>query len=137
MKVTSKINRSHLNFMHQILQESQIKAVDAIKTDVQDSQTMPFDTGALQNNSMSIDDSEVRSGKVVLVHSGLPYPRRLYFHPEYNFHQEPWTSIEKGKEINHGANPKAGGMWFQPYIDGNKKKMPQIYFTKFVKEYMK
>ncbi len=123
MNVTGKVNRTHLNQMQSIFQKAQIRAVDGIKTDVQDSHTMPFDTGALQNNSMNVDVSKVGSGKVVLVHSGLPYPRRLYFHPEYNFRQD--------------HNSKAGGMWFQPYIDGNKKKMPQLYFTKFVKEYMR
>ena len=69
---------------------------------------------------MHVDDSKVNSGKVVLVHSGIPYPRRLYFHPEFNFKQD--------------HNSKAGGMWFHPYLTGSKKDVPQQLFNKFVKK---
>lgn len=120
MKVTSKVNKAHLDIMKEVFQRAQIKTVDALKTDVQNSHTMPFGEGTLQNESMHIDDSKVSSGKVVLVHSGIPYSRRLYFHPEFNFRQD--------------HNSKAGGLWFEPYINGNKKEMPQKLFNKFVKK---
>lgn len=121
MKVTSKVNQKHLNDMQDIFQKAQIKTVDALKTDVQKSGTIPFgDTGNLQNTSLEVDDSKVNGGVVSLVHTGLPYPRRLYFHPEYNFRKD--------------KNENAGAFWFEPYITGSKKEMPQKLFKKFVKK---
>lgn len=121
MKVTSKINYSHSKAMQSVFRKSQIKTCDAIKSDLQDSQTLPFDTGALQQN-IFVDDSKVKKGIVIIAHSNLPYPRRLYFHPEYNYKRD--------------KNTKAGGMWYEPYINGNKKKMPYIYFARFVRKEM-
>jgi len=64
-----------------------IKTADAIKTDVQQSQTMPFDTGTTQNRSTYVDSSRAAQGQVSVV-TDTPYARRLYFHPEYNFRTE-------------------------------------------------
>ncbi len=121
MKVTSKINPMHMKSMQHIFRQAQIKTCDAMKTDLQHSQTMPFDTGALQNTKTFVDDKNVKKGVVRIVSEG-PYARRLYFHPEYNFQKT--------------NNPKAGGMWFSPYISGNKKKMPMVLMAKFVREGM-
>ena len=121
MKVTSKINPIHINTMQEVFQKAQIKTTDAIKTDVQSSQTMPFDTSALQNTKTDKDVSKVSKG-ITTVYSSGPYARKLYFHPEYNFRKD--------------KNPNAGGMWFEPYINGNKKMFPQISFAKFVRKEM-
>lgn len=121
MKVISKVNPNHSKTMQAVFQKAQIKTCDAIKLDLQDSQTLPFDTGALQQN-IFVYKGDVNRGIVCIMHTNLPYPRRLYFHPEYNFRKD--------------KNSKAGGMWFEPYINGNKKKMSQIYFAKFVRKEM-
>ncbi len=122
MKVTSKANACHSKAMQAVFQKAQIKTCDAIKSDLQDSQTLPFDTGALQEN-IFVYKGDINRGIVRIMHTNLPYPRRLYFHPEYNFSKE--------------KNSKAGGMWFEPYRpNGKKGKMPQIYFTKFVRKEM-
>lgn len=121
MKVTSKINQAHLNIMKEVFMKAQIKTCDALKSDLQDSQTIPFDTGALQNTKMFVNKRNVEKGVVSIGNEG-PYARRLYFHPEYNFRTD--------------KNPNAGGMWFEPYLNGNKNMMPQILFTKFVKKEM-
>ena len=81
------------------------QTADAVLTDLRDSQTMPFDTGNLQNDSTFLDDSQKVQGRVSIV-SSTPYARRLYYHPEYDF--------------RHTNNPNAGGKWFEPYISGNK-----------------
>lgn len=134
MKVTSKINKSHLDYMHRAFNKAQIMTVDAIKTDLQLSQTIPLDTGNLQNNLMFVNTKNVSKGIVSLNHEG-PYARRLHFHPEYNFHRVPWVD-KKGNQ--HAANPKAGGLWFWPYLEGGKKeKYAQIQFAKFLKEEIK
>ena len=118
MKVFSKINNSKLKAINSDAEQALIKTGDALKTDLIQSQTMPFKTGALQNRSTYLDTSQSKMG-VVTIMSDTPYARRLYFHPEYNF--------------NRNINPNAGGMWFEPYIDGNKKDFVKKTFEMFMK----
>jgi hypothetical protein len=99
-------------------QRALIKTADAIKTDLQQAQIMPFDTGALQNRSTFVDTSRAAHAKVSIV-SDTPYARRLYFHPEYHFSKR--------------ENPHAGAKWFDDYIDGAKKEYAQKLFAKFMK----
>lgn len=118
MKVTSKVYKNELKRIDQDAILCLIKTADALKTDLQQSQTMPFDTGALQNRGTYVDDSNSQKG-VVRVVSETPYARKLYYHPEYNF--------QKAK------NPNAGGLWFEPYVSGNKKDFVKKTFAKFMK----
>lgn len=118
MRVTSRLNAEFLARYRVKAQNNLVKTADAMKTDLVQSQTMPFDTGALQNNSTFIDDSKRGSFKVKIV-SDTPYARRLYFHPEFNF--------QKGK------NPNAGGQWFETYISGAKKDFASKTFSKLMK----
>lgn len=91
---------------------------DALLTQVKNTQVMPFDTSILQNDSTSVDYSQSAKGVVKIV-SDTPYARRLYFHPEYNFHREVWTDSE-GKK--HGANKSAGGKWFRYWLKGGTRQ---------------
>ncbi len=118
MKVKAKVNPNHLKYMQKICAEALVDTSKEIMLDLKKSKTMPRDSGALQNRSTFVDDSKKNSGKVSIV-SDTPYARRLYFHPEYNF--------QKG----HNAN--AGGMWFQPYIDGKKKDLASKAFARILK----
>jgi len=118
MRVTSKVNKTNLKIMNVLMQRSLIKSVDALKTDVIQSQVMPFDTGNMQNDSMDKDDKNVKKGYVRLV-VDTPYTRRLYFHPEYNFQTT--------------KNPNARGLWFEPWINGNKKLFVNMAFARFLK----
>lgn len=122
MKVTTKINRDFMNNYMKLAQDNLVKTADAIRTDLVQSQTMPFDTGELQNRSTFIDDKKKKQYKVYIV-SDTPYARRLYFHPEYNFKQD--------------KNPNAGGMWFSPYITGEKKSYASKIFAQLMKRGMK
>lgn len=119
MKVTAKINRAKIKAIDRSMQQALTKSVDALKTDLQQSQTMPFDTGALQNRSMSVDSTKAPQGRVRLV-TDTPYARRLYFHPEYNFRQD--------------KNPNAQGKWLETYISGAKKEFLSNAFKRFVKQ---
>lgn len=122
MKVTSKINQSNIKVMKGIFESAQVKTCDGLKSDLQDSQTLPFDTGALQENIM-VDKDKVKQGIVLIVHTNLPYPRRLYYHPEYNFRKD--------------KNSNAGGLWFEPYLKGgSKEKMATMLFASHVKKEM-
>ena len=118
MKVKAKVNPEHLKHIKKICAEALTETADALKSNLQQSKTMPFDTGALQNRSTFVDDSKKNSGEVSIV-SDTPYARRLYFHPEYNFSKD--------------KNANAGGMWFQPYIDGKKKDFATKAFARLLK----
>lgn len=118
MRVTSRVDENFLRRYREKAQENLVKTADAMKTDLVQSQTMPFDTGALQNNSTFVNDSNKERGIVTII-SDTPYARRLYFHPEYNF--------QKGK------NPNAGGQWFNTYISGTKKDFASKTFSRLMR----
>lgn len=121
-KVKGKINLKNNALIKQIAIQSLVETADALKSNLQTSETMPFDTGELQNRSTFIDDSKKNSGKVSVV-SDTPYARRLYFHPEYNFKKD--------------KNKNAGGEWFEPYIKGSKKDFAKKKFAKIMKGKLK
>ena len=118
MKVTGRVNAEFLARYKIKAQDNLVKTADAMKTDLVQSQTMPFDTGALQNNSTFVDDSNKYQNKVSIV-SDTPYARKLYFHPEFNYQKD--------------KNANAGGQWFEPYISGDKKDFAAKAFKKFMK----
>lgn len=118
MKVTSKVNNGKLKQINSASIESLILTGEAIKSNLIQSQTMPFDTGHLQNQATFVDKSEANSGKVSVI-SDTPYARRLYYHPEFSFKKD--------------NNPNAGGMWFEPYLNGNKKDYASKVFARFLR----
>lgn len=122
MSVKVKINHKNLAAIEKNAEQALVKTADAIKTDVQQSQTMPFKTGALQNRSTFVDKSQAKDFKVSIV-SDTPYARRLYFHPEYNFYRL--------------HNKNAGGEWCEPYLNGAKKDFAQSEFEKYMHNGMK
>jgi len=94
------------------------KTAEQVVTDLKTSQTMPFKSGYLQNDSTFTDISESRQGVVHIV-SSTPYARRLYYHPEFNFSQF--------------ENEQAGAGWFEPYKNGAGKF---IQVLKWFKQFM-
>lgn len=104
VQVTSRIelNMSVLNVLDGAQYEALAKTGDATLTELRDKQSMPFDTGNLQNDSTFLDDSNKTKVSIV---SSTPYARRLYFHPEYNYRR------------NNNSN--AGGHWFDSFLNDN------------------
>lgn len=117
MKVGYSLNHKVLTQIDDIAKQALYETAESIRINVQQNETMPFDTGNLQNRSTFVDKSQLNDYKVSIV-SDTPYARRLYFHPEYNFSRR--------------ENRHAGGKWFDPYIDGSKKDYPQRMFEKFL-----
>lgn len=113
-----KLNMSVVKQLDKAKQQALEQTGDALLTQVKNTQVMPFDTSILQNDSTSVDYSQSAKGVVKIV-SDTPYARRLYFHPEYNFHREEWTDSE-GKK--HGANKSAGGKWFRYWLKGGTRQ---------------
>ena len=99
MKRLQQLDRAKITALEQ--------TAEALHTDLVQSQTMPFRTGNLQNESTFVDYSDSAQGHVEIV-SSTPYARRLYFHPEYHFSTD--------------ENPHAGGEWFAPYLSGGEKQ---------------
>lgn len=92
------------------LTDAQITALeqtaDLLRTEVDQAQVFPRDTGHLQDESTFLDRSESSHGKASIV-SSTPYARRLYFHPEYHFQT--------------GENPNARGKWYTDWLPGGKE----------------
>lgn len=121
MKVTStiKLNLPRIRQLDRAAVAALEMTAEAVHTDLQQSQTMPFRLGNLQNESTFVDTSESARGYASIV-SQTPYARRLYYHPEYHF--------------SKAENPNAGGAWFEPYLpDGEKKDFAQNVFKKLYK----
>lgn len=119
MKVTSKVFKGKVKAIDKSMQTALVEAVNEMRRDLKQSQTMPFDTGNMQNVSMSVDSSKKEQGQVRLV-TDTPYARRLYFHPEYNFRKD--------------KNPNAQGKWLETYITGQKKNYLVKAFSMFVQK---
>lgn len=109
MRVTSTVTMDFARIRR--LTEAQVMALEQtaeeLHTDVVQAQVFPRDTGALQNESTFVDDTDSRSGRVVIV-SSTPYARRLYFHPEYHFQT--------------AENPNARGKWYEDWLPGGSKE---------------
>lgn len=146
MKVT--FNNRNIKIINEQAKLALLDTAEAIKTDLVQSQTMPFGEnkyktiygpkgkykkngekykgkkkmvyqgGTLQNDSTFVDDKRIIKGVAKIV-SDTPYARKLYFHPEYNF--------------NKNKNPNAGGRWFDPYIDGEKRSFVMKTFKNLYK----
>lgn len=103
---TFEADQEWLERLHRAALIALDKTAEATHADLVLSGTMPFDTGALQNLSTTVNRQWLADG-VVLISSSTPYARRLYYHPEYNFRRD--------------KNPLAGGRWFDPYLPGYAK----------------
>jgi hypothetical protein len=118
MKVTTKLNQAALQTLSQAQRQALEMTGQQVLNDLRNAQTMPFDTGNMQNDQTFVDDSKSSQGQVSIV-TDVPQARRLYFHPESDFQQ--------------GKNPHAGAGWFDPYIDGEKSSKVKQWFKQFTK----
>lgn len=129
MKVTSKVFTQQIKNIDDKAFLTLIETANALHSDLVQSQTMPFESGALQNRGGGVNAKGVKvkgtnldinkRAKEVRVVSEAPYARRLYFHPEYNFRKD--------------RNANAGGLWFDPYVNGNKKDFVPTTFAKLMR----
>lgn len=102
------------------------QTAEAVHTDVLDEHVVPRRDGDLSGKGFFVDTSESKHGHVELVHS-TPYARRMYYHPEYNFHREPWQDAS-GRQ--HDGNENAQGHWFDPWTSGNRSEFAKRTFCK-------
>lgn len=126
MQVTSivKLNMGRIRELNTAAVKALEQTAEALHTEVVQTQVVPRMDGALQGEKFFVDNSESATGKVQLVHEG-PYARRLYYHPEYNFHKGPWEETVHHKDgtvshLTHEGNPNAKGKWFEDWEAGGK-----------------
>lgn len=108
MNIEISIDTEALKSIEKEIRLAAEDTMEQLKADLTMSQTMPFDTGDMQNNQTFVaTDSSADEFKATLV-TGSPQARRLYYHPEYNF--------QRGKNANAGAS------WLDPYLKGGSKE---------------
>lgn len=115
MKITIKLNQQKIREIENAVKSSSLETMEALHTDLVSSQTMPFDTGDMQNNQTFVESTE--KGAVLI--TGSPQARRLYYHPEYNFQT--------------GKNKNSGAYWLEDYLTGTKSDFVKIQFTDILK----
>ena len=111
-------NTKNINGLLENARLALIDTAEAVKTDLIQSQTMPFDTGTMQNDSTFVDDKKVIKGVARIVVDTV-YARKVYFDPEIH--------------IKQGKNPNAKQYYFDDYISGIKKDLPIKYFKQMLK----
>ena len=116
MGTSVKINIGAIKSIEKAAREAALETMEQLRIDLITSQTMPFDTGDMQNNQTFVDVTE--NGAVLV--TGSPQARRLYYNPEYKFQQ--------------GKNANAGAYWLDPYITGDKKDFVKTEFEEALKK---
>ena len=113
-----------VNLVDKKMKDSLAKAVYVLQDDIREAQVIPRDIGTLQGEAFTIIDHSRE--KYMDMGFSTPYARRLYFHPEYHFHQKPWVD-EHGE--SHEGNPHAKGKWLEDWVKGGKKegRLAEIY----------
>lgn len=111
MKITIKLDHARIRQIEQSALASASETLEVLYTDMVASQTMPFDTGHMQDDDTFVESTE--TGAVLV--TGSQQARRLYYHPEYNFQR--------------GRNANAGAYWLEAYISGIKKDFVRTEFT--------
>ena len=126
IKVNSKVKMNMPRISQLTIAQAAALAqtAEALHTEVVQAGVVPRMDGALQGEKMFVDASGVKGGVVSIVHEG-PYARRLYFHPEYHFHTEPWEETIRHKDgrvshLTHEGNPNAKAHWFEDWQEGGK-----------------
>lgn len=124
-----KLNIPVVKQLDKAKQQALEQTGDALLTQVKNTQVMPFDTDNLQNENTFVDYAQSRNGVVKIV-SSTPYARRLYFHPEYNFHREVWTDSEGKNTVRTKVQAVNG------FDIGSKVEQGRIFAVKHSLKYI-
>ncbi|HBI6903883.1 TPA: hypothetical protein K8N21_001677 [Clostridium perfringens] len=120
-KVTIKLDRTKINTLINARNKALEQTTEAILSDIKTSAVVPKDTGELERSGV-VDLSKLDDG-ITSINFDIPYARRLYWHPEYNFRQD--------------KNTNAQGKWMQSYINGDNKEFVTDTYKHFFKMFSK
>lgn len=119
-KITVNLDAAAIGRLKEAQKTALVKTASEVLSRARNAAVMPFgDTGNLQNEDTSVDDSHASSGHVEIV-TNAPQARRLYFNPQYNF--------------RHDRNANAGGEWWEPWISGSRRNEPREIYEQFLKQ---
>lgn len=119
LRVNVRLDSSKINALKKAQLLAAKQTGEQLMHEIVMSEVVPFDEGTLQNASSDVETDKLNSkGRTALVWN-IPYARRLYYHPEYNF--------------SHTVNRSAKGEWCEDYISGSLKHRPNELFKMFYK----
>lgn len=96
MGIEIKLDMQAIKAIEDAAVKSAEVAMEQVRADLVSAQTMPFDTGDMQNNQTFVHADESGASLV----TGSPQARRLYYHPEYHFRKTiTLTQVRLG--LNH------------------------------------
>ena len=121
-----KLNMAAIKNLSDSAERALELTAEHIHTETVQDRVVPRKDGTLQGDAFFVDTSKSMVGQVTLVHN-TPYARRLYFHPEYEFHKGPWEETIKHRDgtvshLKHDGNPNAKGKWFDDWLPGGKRQ---------------
>lgn len=99
-----KLNMTALGNFRREAADAALETISVLRGEVITAQVMPFDTGTMQNNHTAVRQRVEGDVIRTILLTDVPYARRLYYHPEYNF------QIAK--------NPNAQGLWLASWLPG-------------------
>lgn len=117
-----RLNNTNISRINEEALEALLDTAEAIKTDLIQSQVIPFDTGTMQNDSTYVDNRRIIKGIAKII-TDTAYSRKVYFDPEIN--------------VKTTNNPNAKKYWMEDYISGAKKDLPIQYYSKLLKRRLK
>ena len=94
-------------------------AAEAVYDDLFDSETVPYDTGHLERDTTRISYGRLSDGAIE-IRSDAEYAVFVYFRAEWYFNQS-W-------------NRAAGALWFDTYINGEKRGMFHEEYARALEE---
>lgn len=108
VKVDVKLNPEFINALTEDIKKAAMLTMEELKDDISASQTVPFDSGNLQNDAFTFTVSEPPKITSVLLY-GEPYARYQYY-----------GKTKDDKPLNYQTvnNPYARSHWLEPYADG-------------------
>jgi hypothetical protein len=124
VKLKIKLNNSAIGNLEKAQQQAIEMTMEAVLSDIKTSTVVPKQNGELERSAF-VDISQLKNFvcSIVLGGGDVPYARRLYWHPEYNF--------RKDKNVN------AQGKWMEAYISGDKKDFIKDTYMKIFKQLSK
>lgn len=123
--VQVEINEKMIADVEEAVYKSALATMRQILTDLISSQTIPFDTGTLQESHF-VDSFHTRVGEAVgavayiATGADVPYARYIYYHPEFHF-----------QTVN---NPNAQALWYETYVNGEKAGMIEELYSQILQQ---
>lgn len=140
MQVTIKLNKQAIKKIENAVHESAVETMESLNKDLNDSQTVPFDTGNMQNNETFVCDESDDDNKRIYVklENSADQSRYLYYGKLMVDAEtgRAWARKDTEKILTEKKLTFQKGRtdhWLEPYISGSKKNFIKDEFEKNLK----